>query len=95
MPPLASPRLLALVVGAPAVLPAVAAPPAAAGEPPAPAAPVAPAVGGLQLIEPVPAAVRTASRADWTTPAAAVVGLGVLVLTCWGVTRKRGVRAGD
>jgi hypothetical protein len=43
----------------------------------------------------VPAAVRIASRAGWTTPAAAVAGLGVLVLTGWGVTRKRGERSGD
>jgi hypothetical protein len=70
----------------------VAAAPEAAGAPEAPAAPV---VAGVQLIEPVPAAVRTASRADWTTPAAAVAGVGVLVLAGWAVTRKRGVRAGD
>ena len=70
----------------------VAAAPEAAGAPEAPAAPV---VAGVQLIEPVPAAVRIASRAGWTTPAAAVAGLGVLVLTGWGLTRKRGVRVRD
>jgi hypothetical protein len=70
----------------------VAAAPEATGAPEAPAAPV---VAGVQLIEPVPAAVRIASRAGWTTPAAAVAGLGVLVLTGWGLTRKRGVRVRD
>jgi hypothetical protein len=70
----------------------VAAAPEATG---APEAPTAPVVAGVQLIEPVPAAVRIASRAGWTTPAAAVAGLGVLVLTGWGLTRKRGVRVRD
>ena len=72
------------------------APVAAAPEAPqaaeAPAASAAPALAGVQLIEPVPAAVRTASRAGWAAPAAAVAGLGGLVLAGWGVTRKRGVR---
>ncbi|MGY1763177.1 reprolysin-like metallopeptidase [Geodermatophilus sp. SYSU D00779] len=84
------------VAAAPAAPAEVAAPaPVVAAAPAAREVPAAPVATGMQLIEPVPAAVRTASRAGWTAPAAAVAGLGVLVLAGWGVTRKRGVRAED
>jgi hypothetical protein len=41
-----------------------------------PEAPVAPVAAGVLLTEPVPAAVRVASRADWAPPAAAAAGVG-------------------
>ncbi|HYO36024.1 MAG TPA: hypothetical protein VER97_08115, partial [Geodermatophilus sp.] len=61
----------------------------------APEAPVAPVAAGVLLTEPVPSAVRVASRADWAPPVAAAAGVGVLVLAGWTVTRKRGERGRD
>jgi Metallo-peptidase family M12B Reprolysin-like len=55
----------------------------------APEAPAEPVAEGARVTEPVPAAVRTASGADWAPPAAAAAGLVVVALTGWTVTRKR------
>ncbi|MGR6965949.1 reprolysin-like metallopeptidase [Geodermatophilus sp. URMC 61] len=87
IPGASTPATASAAVPAEAVAPVPAAP-----VPAAPEAPAAPVVAGVQLIEPVPAAVRTAAGADWAPPVAAAAGLGVLVLAGWGVTRKRGVR---
>jgi hypothetical protein len=61
----------------------------------APEAPAAPLAADVLLTEPVPAAVRVASRAGWALPVAAAAGVGVLVLAGWTVTRKRSVRGRD
>jgi hypothetical protein len=102
-----APQVLAAAPAPPATaLPAAAAVPAARVAPEAPVvpgtdvaatpeAPGAPVAARVLLTEPVPAAVRTASRADWTPQAAAAAGVGVLVLAGWTVTRKRGARARD
>jgi hypothetical protein len=61
----------------------------------APEAPVAPVAAGVLLTEPVPSAVRVASRADWAPPVAAAAGVAVLALAGWTVTRKRSARGRD
>ncbi|WP_448610141.1 reprolysin-like metallopeptidase [Geodermatophilus sp. URMC 60] len=89
--------LAAAPVAAATAATAVPAAPAAPEVPVAAAAeaPAAPVATGVLLTEPVPAAVRTATRADWTPPAATAAGVGVLVLAGWTVTRKRGARGRD
>jgi Metallo-peptidase family M12B Reprolysin-like len=99
----AAPQVLAATPVAQPAAPAPAAPTPAAAAPadvaaPAPDAaapelPAAPVTAGVQLIEPVSAAVRTASPADRATPAAVAAGLGVLLLAGWTVTRRRGRRS--
>jgi hypothetical protein len=89
------PATAATAVPAAAVADAAAAPEApvaAVAVAATPEAPVAPVAAGVLLTEPAPAAVRTASRADWPPPTAAAAGVGVLVLAGWTVTRKRGAR---
>jgi hypothetical protein len=102
----AAPEVLAAAPEVPAAAPA-AAPATAADAVPAevvavpaplaaaPAAPAVPVADGALVVGPVPAAVRTASRADWVPPAAAAAGFAVLALTGWTVTRTRGSRSRD
>ncbi len=91
--PAAAPATATAATAAPADVAVAVAPevPVAA----APEAPVTPVAAGVLLTEPVPSAVRVASRADWAPPVAAAAGVGVLVLAGWTVTRKRGARGRD